>query len=93
MELYIKHNDFITIDHPVTKQNLEYIYPGASIPEGIGQEWKKFVRIDKPISDIEGKDFVHNGYKYNPEDDFFFDEWIEIDVEVTPVEQPVVDND
>lgn len=77
MNLYIKHLNYNTIDHPVTEENLNLLYPNASFPD----EWKRFIRIQKPEV-TPGVDYVFNGYAYNSAEDYFYDEWLMINVQL-----------
>jgi hypothetical protein len=75
MNLFIKHLNHNTIDHPVTEENLKLVYPGTTFPD----EWKKFVRVQKPEV-TPGIDYIFNGYAYNLAEDYFYDEWLMINV-------------
>jgi hypothetical protein len=83
MELFSKYENNTAVNHPVTLDNLKMVYPNIDFSSELPDGWKRFIRILP--ENKENFRYEHNGYVYNTEHDYFYDDWIEVELQHDPV--------
>jgi len=89
MDLFIKCENNTPTNHPVTMDNLKLVYTNIDVPNELPGEWKRFIRIIPGANNTVR--YEHNGYAYNADHDYFYDDWVAVDI--TPsVEDTTIDD-